>query len=362
MKVRNILMLMCGLLATSLISCSNDDNQHEPTKMAELKEGQTVQRELKIGNKGRIYIEDEIINYGDKEIPVLFSVNKKFEISDDDYEGLMFVLQKDTLEIFFQRWAETHNLPFNTAEEKADIASHIYDYFFHSELDLALFVELINSGYTIQDLKTAVQTSRSQQLPANDILYMLYREQTQNQNLSKDTKDDIKAIIEGIIDLYNVWKEFSERNQPIAEAVEGICSFLNGGDTNANNYTLGEYFVSPEYALSYWVSGIWHAQFTYIIEGYCKGTHPDYGGLYVPKCRIRTTYLDVDGPSFIGSGSYQFSPIVNISDEFGKPIPQANGMVQVVYGDCCCFRYFSYLNFSVDGKNGYRQITFNDGK
>ncbi len=361
MKVKNILMLMCGLLATSFMSCSDDDNQQEPTKMAELKEGQIVQRELKIGNKGRIYVEDEIINYGDEEIPVLFSVNKKFEMSDDDYEGLMFVLQKDSLEKFFQRWAETHNLSFVSAEDKADVASHIYDYFFHSELDLALFVELINSGFSVQDLKTAVQTSRSNQLPANDILYMLYREQSQNQNLSKGTAKDIIGIIEGIIDLYNVWKDFFERNQPIAEAVEGVCSFLNGEDTDANNYTLGEYFISPDYALSYWVSGIWHAQLTYIVEGY-KGTHPVYDGLYVPKCRIRTTYLNVDGPSFIGSGSYQFSPIVNISDDFNKPIPQANGMVQVVYGDCCCFRYFSYMNFSVDGKNGYRQISFSDGK
>ena len=360
MKNRIIFTVLCGLAAVLFTFCNKKDNDNkQPMEMARLEAGQTIKREIKIGSTDRIYAEDEIVNYGTETLPVLFSVNKVYEVSDSDLEGMIFTLKKDKLDVFIENWAQVMNLPNNNATEKAIVCRHIFDYFFNLEIDLPLFVELTNNGNSISSLTSLVQKTKSQQIPSNDILYMLYREQTQI--ATKGTARDIKGIIEGVIDLYNVWKEFSERSQPIAEAVEGVCSFLNSNDLDCNNYSLGKYFESPDYVLSYWVSGIWHSQFTYFIEGYYQGTHPTYAGYYIPKCRIRTTWLDVKGPEFIGKGTYQFSPVINVSDNFDAPVVQANGMVQVVYGDCCCFRYFSYLNFGLNGETGYEQISFNKG-
>lgn len=354
-------LLVTAMTAIAACDSSNEEViKDENLEIAQLKEGQTVYREFIYGDK-KIYLEDEMVNYGDDEMPVLFSVNKKVIFDFPELDGAVFVTTADELDAFFRNWADMREMPYATEEEKVDVAYDVFNYFIYLDIDFNLFVQLAVEGYNMKALMQVDSKSRAAGVTPNDVLYSIWAQRDKVNPETRGVFKDVVGIIEGVVDLYNVWNDFVENNQPIAEAVDGVCSFLNGSDTDVNNYSLDSYFVSPEYQLSYYVSGIMHSKFSYIIEGN-TGSHSTLPGKYIPKCRIRTTRLDVKGTAFIGSGSYKFSPVVNISQEPDNPIVQTNGFVQVVYGDCCCFRYFSYLNFSLSGDKGYSQLTFDNGK
>lgn len=362
--IKNIFFIAITTVITGLAGCSDSDPENKPDDnrepLAQLQEGQIISRELTYGNL-TIHLEDEMVNYGDEEMPVLFSVNKKISFEMPELEGVVFTTTAEKLDHFFSCWAKMKDMPYESKEDKTEVAYDVYDHFINLDIDFNLFVELVSEGFKIKTLMATQDLSRSSGVPANDVLYSLWANRKEIPIESRGAVKDVIGIVEGIVELYNVWNDFMENNQPVEEAVEGTCNFLNGADTDVHNYSLDNYFASQEYKLKYWVTGIWHSKFNYIIEGY-TGRHSSLPGKYVPVCRIRTTYLDVKGPAFIGSGSYKFSPVVNVSQVPDDPTVQVNGMVQVIYGDCCCFRYYSYLNFSLRGDKGYEQLTFNSGK
>ncbi len=359
------------ILATiSLGACSNSNDSDidiDPkpsfSELAHLEEGQVLNREFKYGDF-TITLEDEMVNFGGPNSPILFPVNKSISVTSPDITGAVFVVTREQIEAFLKLWAKSFSLPFETVEDKVKVAESVYDYFISSEIDFGLFVDLALNGYEVNNLKKIGNQSRAADVDFNSMLYTIWsnkKELTPEKMNTRGTVKDIFGIIEGVVDLYNVWNDFSKNATPIAEAVDGVCSFLNAQDSIPRNYNLSRSFDSGEYKLKYWVSGIWHAIYEYKIEGF-TGSHPDFKGKYIPKARVTTTKLDVKGPHFIGQGKYKFSPVVNVGRSADDPIVQVNGMVQVVYGDCCCFRFFSYLNFSLHGEDGYSVVTYDDGR
>lgn len=355
-----IFLSLLALLSFS--ACSNDDNPQDDSKnngILEFKEGDVITREFSQGDKIIFKTEDVITNYGTQEVPILFPINRTYEYSHDSLENSTFVVKKEAFEKLIEVWAETYNMPLATKEDSISVCHEIFAFFFHNDADLGFFIKLMEEGNTLQTLKTIAEGVTDKNIPVNEAL-RIYRD-NKTELTTKGTVKNIIGIIEGIVDLYNVWNDFTENAKPIAEAVNSVCSFISPDDTNWQNYNLDNYFCSPTYKLSYWVSGIWHAKFEYVVEGY-TGTHPTIPGYFVPKSQIRTTYLDVDGPEFIGKGSYSYSPVINVSRSFDYPVIQVDGQVKVIYGDCCCCRFNSYLNFSLHGQNGFSVISFSDGR
>lgn len=358
----------------SLTACSddadekalNDDNTTNVplSEMAHLEAGQILCRQFTYHDV-TIDIEDEMVNFGEADAPILFPVNKTVKFSAPGYEGAVFVTTREHIEAFMRLWANATGLPFETEEEKIIVAENVYTYFIVNEIDFGLFVALVMHNYDVNTLKAIGRESRAANVDFNSVLYGLWSQRDQitpEQVRSRGAVKDVFSIIEGVIDLYNVWNDFTKNADPIAEATDGrICSFLSPANQSYENYCKVKDFDSGEFKLKYWVSGIWHAQFHYKIEGY-TGCLTGENGRYVPAVRVTTTELSVKGPYFIGQGKYKFSDAINIGRTADAPVVQANGMVQVVYGDCCCFRFFSYLNFSVDGENGYRTLSYDDGK
>ena len=137
-------------------------------------------------------------------------------------------------------------------------------------------------------------------------------------------------------------------------------SFLCSGDTVLANYTGGTSFRSNDYKLSY-DAGLWEAKCTYHLEGIYNANNSTCPGKFIPKCNTISTYVHVNGPDFIVDGKVGYSPAIN-TGTFDVPVADMNGKVQVTYGDCCCFRKFSILNFKINGETGYQQTTFDPGK
>ena len=355
--------LFLSLLALlSFSACSDDDNPQDDSQnggILEFKEGDVITREFSRGDEIIFKSEDVITNYGTQEMPLLFPINRTYEYSHDSLENSTYVVKKEEFEKLIEVWAETYNMPLATKEDTVLVCHEIFAFFFHNEADLGFFINLMEEGNSLQTLKTIAEGVAEKNIPVDAALKIYSDNKT-----TLDTKGTVKnviGIIEGVIDLYNVWKDFTDVAVPIEKAVNNISAFISPDDTNWQNYNLDKYFSSNTYKLKYWVSGIWHAKFEYVVEGY-TGTHPTIPGYFIPKSQIRTTYIDVDGPEFIGEGSYSYSPVINVSSSFDYPVVQVNGQVKVTYGDCCCCRFNSYLNFSLHGQNGFSEISFSSGR
>ena len=56
-----------------------------------------------------------------------------------------------------------------------------------------------------------------------------------------------------------------------------------------------------------------------------------------------------------------YYPAINVGD-MNNPVAAMVGKVEVTYGDCCSFRLFSQLYFSVNASTGYTENYFDDEK
>lgn len=358
--LRYISAVAAVMTALSLASCGDDSDDNigdSETEMAHLKEGDILTRRIDMGGH-RIEIKDQMVNYGDEDSPVLFSVTQSINIDKEKLDGTVFTVTKPMIEKFLSKWAQIKAMPFDTKEEKVSVALDVYRYFYDYNIDIYLFMNLVNDGFSPDILLRAADQTRAADADVNDALYAIWKHRDMIPADTRGTVRDIKGIIEGVADLYEVWKDFSDNNPPIEEAVDGYCSFLNSADLDLNNYidnSICYYPVKLEYD-----AGLWEAKFHYQVS-LKGGYHKSLPGHYIPKVYIQTTYLHVKGPSFIGAGKYKFSPVVNISQDPDSPVVQANGMVQVTYGDCCCFRYVSYLNFSANGYGDLDILSFDEG-
>lgn len=339
------------LMIVGMSACNDDSEKILENQVPEFKTGDIIKHELYRGDELIYQVESEVTNYGTEDAPIHFAITKSFKFGNDSFKGTTFLVERDDFEDFIKIWAENMDMSFSQEIDRIAVCMDIYRYFHSTDADMGFFIYLLKKKYEVAHLKYAIDMASKRNVPISVMMTALNNEEAVD---SRGTVKDIKGIINGFADLYNVWIDFATDNPPIAEAVDDISSFISEHDKEINNYIKVKDFSSGEYKLSY-DAGIWEAKFNYTIEGY-TGTHPSIPGYFIPRSRIRTTKLKVKGPAFIASGKYSYSSLINISDTFDYPVVQANGQVHVVYGDCCAFRFHSYLNFSLDGRNGYKQI------
>ncbi len=359
MKTSQWIYVICAsfLMIAGMSACNDDSEEVLKNQVYEFKTGDIIKHELYRGDELIYQVESEVTNYGTEDAPIHFAITKSFKFGNDSFKGTTFLVERDDFEDFIIAWAKSMDMSILNKIDEIAVCMDIYRYFHSTDADMGFFIHLLKKRYEVADLKYAIDMASKRNVPIAVMMTALDSEEVVD---SRGTLTDLKSIIEGVVDLYNVWHDFSTNNPPIAEAVEDICSFISADDEKIDNYIKVKDFSSGEYKLSY-DTGSWEAKFNYVIEGF-TGTHPTIPGYFIPRSRIRTTKLSVKGPSFIGSGEYSYSSLINISDTFDYPVVQANGQIHVVYGDCCCFRFHSYLNFSLDGRNGYKQMTWNDGR
>ena len=363
MKTLNRLSLLgLSMLAMFSISSCNEDvttpETPNPEGIMEFKEGYVITRELSYGDSVVLKIEDVITNFGTEEIPVLFPINKSIEGSEE-WRNTTHVISREGLAHLIEVWANTHDMALESREDSMLVCHDIFAFFFTKKSDMGLFINLLRKGNSFERMKYIATTAADYNIPVDEAL-RIYSDNKETLE-TRGTAKNIIGIIGGIKDLYDVWNDFSKNSTPIAQAVNNVSSFISPQDEDYRNYKLGNKFSSSTYKLKYWVSKWWHSKFEFVVEGYV-GTHPTIPGYFIPKSQIRTTYIDVKGPEFIGKGEYSYSPVINVSPSFDYPVVQANGQVKVTYGDCCCYRFVSYLNFALNGQTGYSVISYDNGK
>ena len=139
-------------------------------------------------------------------------------------------------------------------------------------------------------------------------------------------------------------------------------SYICLEDTVLAHYTWRDSIASRNYHLSY-DAGLWEAKCTYHIEVAYNAYTAASGcaGQFIYTCNTIPTYCHVKGKKFIVDGGTEFYSPVNNGDPTNM-VPELPGQVRVTYGDCCCFRKYSVLNFRVDGADGYFEDTWDPGK
>lgn len=370
---KNILAILGIVLLVGVFqSCSDDDDEKDIKEpLYEFKEGDVVNREIEVGER-LIKLEDVITNIGTPDFPILFSINTKCEYSHEDMEGMVFTTTREELDSFIEKWAVLKNMPTLTADDRGMVSADFFNALINENIDINLFIDMcVHEKVPLSELMGIVSPARSEGTTANQRLMAKYqslckvnRSKMESvpelKGSSKVPVKKIKGIIKGVIDLFEVWIDFSENNQPVEKDIDHRCSFLAEDDLNEDHYSCDRYFQGETIKLKYWVSKRWHSKFEYYVSGY-TGSHPKYQGSYIPMCNIRSTFVEAKGPAFVSEGFFKFSNLINSSVYPGDPVVDVDGMVQVTYGDCCLFRFISYLNFNLNGKKGYEVLSFSDG-
>jgi hypothetical protein len=378
MKAKYIITLMLILVGMVFYSCKeNDDNGTQPlAEETPLTLGQNMTYSFVEDEDTVVKMVDEVVNLGISGFPVIFLVHKETPILQTGFEDIFFPLYRERLAEFMLPWAEEFNLPHITDMDKAIALKDFRSFFVHHDIDPGLLVELIlGEGrdlkpivHMVNEAATLRDKTKCAIPDANDLLYRLYQDNISPEDLLatykpvpqlKQTFCIIMMIFNATV-TYTKWVNFIADNQAIENVEVNEASFVGEGDTIASHYSGGIPFRSKDYALSYDV-GKWEAKVTYHLEGTYADSHASIPGYYVASFNTVPTRAEAHGPGFIVEAKTQYSPPVNIGS-LGVPVATYDGQVKTIYGDCCCFRKISYLNFTLNSQTGYTEVHFSKGK
>lgn len=373
MKTRYIFMII-ALTGLLFVTCNKENDDKETTTPHEVtpwEAGMQLTYAFVAGNDTMMKLRDEVLDYGYDGYPVLMLVHKETLIHVEGWGSVFHPLMKEKLDLILGLWAEEFNMAYVSEKEKAYVASHFLDYIVSNNLDVGIFVDLAleNHGLKLAPMLNMVSMAQEVGKDPNSYMYRMESGNIPVENVINELKStkqfgEVFCIMFGL----NVWKTVTNfvecfvDNDKVANAPENTMSYICLEDTVLSNYTWEDSIASRDYHLSY-DAGLWEAKCTYHIElAYNAHTSASgCAGQFIYTCNTIPTYCHVKGKKFIVDGGTEyFSPVNN-----GGPtnmVPELPGQVRVTYGDCCCFRKYSILNFHVDGAHGYFEDTWDTGK
>jgi hypothetical protein len=369
------LFLIIAMTSLLFITCNKEDDKGATTTPHEVtpwKAGMKLTYAFAVDDDTVMKLRDEVLDYGYEGFPVLMLVHKETLIHEEGWGSVFHPLRKERLDLILGLWAQEFDMPYVTVKEKAYVARHFLDYIVGNDLDVGIFVDLALEGHGLKlaPMLNMVSMAKEVGQDPNSYMYRMERGNIPVENVIEELRPT-KQIISGIcciLFINNVLKtdinlvDLFDNNTIVANAPENTMSFICKEDTVLAHYTWGDSIASRRYDLSY-DAGIWEAKCHYHIElAYNASTDAsDCNGQWIYTCNTIPTYCHVKGPDFIVDGGTTYYAPVNNGDPTNT-VPEVAGQVRVTYGDCCCFRKHSVLNFHVDGALGYFEDTWDTGK
>ncbi len=359
-----------------LSGCKSDGSDDGITKgpVSEFAPGEILTQEFEVDGQTVVSIDSEFVNLGTKDAPALFSIHKTTNKMTEGYEEVFFPLYRDKLEQFIARWKLLFVSSIGEDSGYGDRAyQHLLSFVLNNNIDPGLLIRVVEEQpgseaevvRVLQEATYASTRAPDKAPAANDILLWLYQNKVPVSALysgqTRGTVGNLISIIKSIEAIADMWTEFAANNGPVVDMESNYISYLNVGDTDPSHYTRGEYFRSKTYSLKYKVSGIWYASTKYYVETEYGSKHATIPGEYIAKCNVISTEAKAGGPKFSVTGKVSYSEPINVGS-FDAPAAEMNGKVSVDYGDCCCCHFFSYLNFKISAKTGYREVSFSSGR
>lgn len=373
MKTLYLSIIVIIITPVLFLSCkkSSDENTTTPVtypwQSTQYTAGQVLTYSLVGGSDTLVKMRDIAMDYGIAGFPVIVLVHKETLIKQPGWGSVFFPLKKERLDSALVIWAKEFNMNYVTPLDKALAARKFVDYIVKNKLDAGLFVDLVlgGAGKKMTPILEIVSLANRNHKAPNYCLYRIIEENLSPEKLLNEMKSPQQgiAIISICMHVFmtaETWVKFVNENKPVSNAPNNYASFLCSADTTIDYYNSGSSFKSRDYVLSY-DAGLWEAKCTYHLEGVYNAVNGACYGKYIPKCNTLSTYVHVKGTGFIVDGSVGYSPAINVGS-FDSPVAEMNGKVSVTYGDCCCFRKFSTLNFKMNAETGYHETSFDPGK
>lgn len=378
MKTKYIIISILFLAGMVFNSCKDKDDEETLSIAQEtpLTLGQNMIYSFTEDDDTVVKMVDEVVNLGVTGFPAIFLVHKETQILQAGYEDIFFPLKRDKLANFIILWAEEFHLPHNTDLEKAIALKDFRSFFVNNDIDPGLMIELIlGKGRDITSIIKMVEEAAKLKngtqgmIPApNDLLFRLFYDNISPEELLDQYKPapqlkqtfTIIMIIFNVGVIYTKWVNFVVDNKAVENVEQNVASLVSEGDTIPAHYSGGIPFRSRDYKLSYDV-GLWEAKVTYHLEGTYADQHTSIPGYYVASFNTIPTYVHCRGLDFIVDSKTSYSPPVNVGSH-DVPVATYDGQVKTIYGDCCCFRKISYLNFTLNTQTGYTETHFSPGR
>jgi len=370
MKTRYFFLIV-ALTGLLFITCNKENDDEETTTPHEVtpwQAGMELTYAFVVDDDTMMKLRDEVLDYGYDGYPVLMLVHKETLIHEEGWGSVFRPLIKEKLDAILVLWAAEFKMPYGTAQEKAYVARNFLDYIVNNNLDVGIFVDLALSGGGVKLAPTMELISMVQKMGGDptDFLFRMDAEKITVENALNELKSTKQGEVFCILFCWNAWKtvmnfvELFNGTDTVGSAPTSYMSYLCAQDTNHLNYIFNDSVASRDYHLSY-DAGLWEAKCTYHVELAYDAHSSACAGQFIYSCVVTPTYCHVRGKKFIVDGGVTYSPPVNIGNPTNM-VPSLNGQVKVTYGDCCCFRKYSVLNFHVDGDDGYFEDTWDIGK
>lgn len=386
------------LLTLTLMSCGNneitdlDEQEFDEVKYG-FKSGELLTRTFEVNGQVVAEIEDSLINFGTQHVLAIFPITERIHAIDDEYKKVFRELTKDKLLFFIELWGSSFGMENEVVERKF---IHFLDYINTYSLDGTLLCDLVLKDETemsalkkVLDVSNSLTRSGATSINLNDIFYYAYNKNVKLSQMintieetgvsfdtymysvynntpvvnikTKGAAKDIVNIFKGATELAKFWIDFADKNGPVVDFQDNYISVLNSADTNPDNYVVSNSSKTDTYTLNYHVNKIWYAKTSFYIKCDYNGVNKSFAGKYIPSIVVMCEKAAAGGPEFSVNGKTSFSPAMN-SGTFDEPVANVQGCVSVDYGDCCCFHYYSYLNFTVRGDNGITIDSFSNGR
>ena len=390
--MKEVYLGLVGLvLIVAMVDCKQDSAlMSEPENESKTPtEGSVVYSELLKDNQLIELCVDSIVNLGDTEHPAYFYVNLSHTIFNSPVENeqtntnsAFYAVTFNDLEEFISIYAEAQTLGGGAAmtnEQKQSAYHHFYNFLMENNIDAAQLVSMTLQNPSI--LKPTLESGTivpakgpddyDPVLPEVPIILPdppsgpIYR--VTDDAVLDSILSHIVLLRDGLILPYNIHSE----NDSLKNVAEGpdpynentYVSYINDGNHDSRHYYDTQTFQSPIYTCRYGTKGCPMVESEFYIEGWyaskLKGDTKNI--LYVPYLKTIIKNIHVGATMHLeGNVTYTQPDIRRLENEEFPVI--GGGEIVVNYGDGWLVKRVGRLKFTVDGKTGFKENSWNSNE
>ena len=310
---------------------------------------------------------DSLVNFGSEENPAYFYVNLSHIVNQDLVSERQanncsfYSVTIEDLEKFISMYAEAQSLCNSvsmTNEEKQSAYHHLYNFLVENQIDGAQLV-----ATTLQNPSLLNQTLESGEI-IDDFLPYIKNQLSTNDAVLDSILNHIVLRRDGLKLPYIIEDDsIGHEPEPDPYNTNTYVSYINDTDDNSKNYYDEKTFKSPIYTCRYGTKGCPMVESEFYIEGWYNSKHKGdtKNIMYVPY--LKTMIKDVHiGATMHLKGSVTYTqPDIRCSDTDEYPVI-GGGEVVINYGDSWKVKRVGRLRFTVDGKTGYKENSWNSNE
>lgn len=391
MKLVTKPLLILGILSIicSNPACSHHDLPERSGISFHFDNGDQHEAIIEVNGVIKEHLIDYMTNLGTEEAPAFFPI-----VSSHTIDGLPVENRTSAFNAFrsvdlpeyialAKDFAAVHGYTLAEQTSTTDVEPfrgvfpRIRNFIKENHIDVGLLVELRKLTKTNSFSLIAATKAEGENL--NRSLLALERDLLRQKGGANDVKIEkvetksVAAVIAAVATATTIIKvglkiiiTLIENTMPIVDFNSCFVAYLNEADTNSSNYpTSGHTSETDTYTLTHKFWGVTYAQASFKVKADYMGTHTDMNEYYIPNIGLL-----VEGVKCVSGQHVEGEATFGLTDPFFETssvnatmetivVP---GIIEIDYGDCCCYDYHCQLDFTVYGDKGIVVNSMNNWK